>query len=234
MAMTLNEMFTFVRTHVDADTTDAPDSTLTVYARIAYNDILSRRDSWPHMEVTYTFNTISNQSDYPFTSFLPSGDLEVVSAVIDRSQLSRRLAWMSQGDADLAFGSSSTLVSKQAYGWCVKGNNTLVLFPTPNDGGKPYTVRGYRTPAVWPTSAGSVPDLPGTLHEMIAIFMIAQYYLAQEDAPLAQFYLGEYDRMAENFAKGEVTMNNKARPMIMGGQQKFGSTFMDRARGAAE
>ncbi len=234
MAMTLSEMFSFVRTHVDADATDAPDSTLTVYARIAYNDILSRRGSWPHLEATYTFDTVANESDYPFANFLPSGDLEVVSAVIDRSQLSRRLVWMSQGDADLAFGSSSTLASKQAYGWCVKGNNTLVLFPTPNDSGKPYTVRGYRAPAVWPGPAGSIPDLPGTLHEMIAIFMIAQYYLAQEDAPLAQFYLGEYDRMAENFVKGEVTMNNKARPMIMGGQQFHGSTFMRRARGAAE
>ena len=40
--MTFDEMCAFVRTHADADSIDAPTSSLTVYARMAYNDILAR------------------------------------------------------------------------------------------------------------------------------------------------------------------------------------------------
>ena len=58
---TFQDMLDFVRAQADADEDDAPTAVLTVNARIAYNDILSRQASWDHLEAHYTFDSVADQ-----------------------------------------------------------------------------------------------------------------------------------------------------------------------------
>lgn len=230
--MTLQQLRDFVRTHSDADTTDAPDGLLDVYARIGYNDILARRNSWPHLNVEYTFTTVNGQDRYAFSGF-STNDLELVAAVIDSTNFGRRLIYMSQSDADLAFGQPLAIKSEVATAYSVV-DDEIVLYPTPGVGGKQYTVRGVRKAAVWPSSAGSVPDLPEPLHEAIAWFMLSNYFLSQEDTQLAGVYLNEYNAMVDRFTKNESVKEFSGRPLVMGGQNFVQPTFTRWVRGMLE
>lgn len=231
MTMTITEMRDFVRTHADATTTDAPDSSLDVYARIAYNDIHTRTN-FPMLQSKYTFTTVANQQDYLFTSIAP-GDLDKVTSIIDTTNLGRRLIFMARSDADLAFGAPIGATSQIATAFTVE-NGVISLFPKPSVSGVSYTVRGLRAPTAWPGAAGSSPDLPAVLHEAIAWFMLSSYYMSQEDVNLAGVYLQEYEQMVNKFVRSESFRDFGQRNGIMGGQNYFLPTFGRWVRGMVE
>jgi hypothetical protein len=210
---TLQELRDFVRTHADADSTDAPDSSLDVYARIAYNDIHTRT-SFPQLQVTYTFTTVAGQQDYLFAGI---GALDKVTSIIDTTNLGRRLIYMSESDADLAFGAPIGATSEVANAYTVV-NGVLKLYPKPSVTGKLYTVRGLRTPNTWPNGAGSTPDLPVVLHDAIAWYMLSSYFMSQEDLQMAGMYLREYEAMVDKFVRNESFKDYGARNHVMGGQ----------------
>jgi hypothetical protein len=216
MAMTLQQLRDFVRTHADADTVDAPDSTLDIYARIAYNDIIARRNAWPHLTVSYTLTTVANQSVYPFSGFSTT-NMNMVTSVFDSTNLGRRLIYMSQSDADIAFGAPVGIRTEYASAYTVI-NDGVQLFPTPSVSGRIYTVRGFRDPVTWPNGVSSTPDLPDVLHEAIAWYMLSSYFMSQEDTPLAGIYLSEYNVMVDRFLRAETTKEYSGRVLVMGGQ----------------
>lgn len=208
--MTLEQMRAFVRTHADADTADAPDETLDVYARIAYNDILARRNGWPHLATTQTLTTVAGQREYV-------SPVDLLSAVIDTTSIGRRLIFITPQDADVAFGIPVGVSSGVATAYSVS-YNTISLYPTPGVSGKTYAIRGFRAPDSWPGASGSAPDLPDALHEAICWFMLSSYFMAQEDTQLAGVYMGEYNQMVDRFVRNETTREYQARPLVMGGQ----------------
>lgn len=229
--MTFDEMCAFVRTHADADTIDAPTSSLTVYARMAYNDILARRSGWPHLEVAYTLTTAANQPEYAFTTF-SSPDLDVLTGVIDNANMGRRLVAITRADADLLYSNTSAVGASNAVHYTLRGSN-VVLFPMPT-AIKTYLVRGYRAPAEWPTAAGSIPDLPRVFDEAICWFMLSQYYLSQEDAQLASMYMNEYQQQADRWVRSESMKTQTSKPNIMGGANVGVGGFTRRVRGMLE
>jgi hypothetical protein len=231
MAMSLQEMRDFVRIHADADPVDAPNATLDVYARIAYNDILSRT-SWPHFSVEYTLNTIAGQSMYSFATFSQT-NMDEITAVVDRTILGRRLVYMSQSDADVAFGQPVGAQSEVANAFTVV-NDSLILYPTPSTTGKQYAVRGRRQPAVWPTNSDSVPDLPGQLHEAIAWYMLSSYFMSLEDPQMAGVYMNEYEGMVRRHTRNYAIREYKARPLVIGGQNYPQPDFTRWVRGQLE
>ena len=231
MAMTLADLQTFVRTHADADVEDAPNSSLEVYGRIAYRDILARLKSWPHLNATRTFTTVAGTSSYS-TASLTGGDLESVFSIVDSSSIGRRLIYMTQDDADVAYGTSIATTSGTATAFSISNGN-IILYPIPSDA-RTYTVRGNRAPVAWPNGAGSVPDLPDPLHEAIAWYMLSSYFMAQEDTQLAGAYLTEYEQMVERHMRNESTKEFSPRVMVMGGQNYRAPSFGRWVRGMLE
>lgn len=229
MAMTLDEMKTFVRTHADTDDIDAPNGTLDVYARIAYNDIHTRTN-FPLLQTSDTFATVANVAEYPFTGI---GDFDKISSVIDSENLGRRLIYISESDGDLAFGAPVGMSSEVATAYTVV-NSTIKLYPKPSTTGKVYTVRGLRKPAAWPAGAGSTPDLPDALHEAIAWYMLSSYYMSQEDLQLAGTYMREYEQMVDRFVRNESFKDFGARNHVMGGQNYYAPNFTRWVRGMLE
>lgn len=229
--MTFDEMQTFVRTHADADTTDGPSSSLTVYARMAYNDILTRGSGWPHLEVARTLTTVVNQDAYNFTAFdVP--DLDILTGVIDQTGLGRRLVAITRQDADILYGGPTSAGSTTAVHYTIIGDS-VVLFPRPTSV-KNYLVRGFRTPATWPGAGGSSPDLPRMFDESICWFMLSNYFLAQEDTPLASMYMNEYQQQVDRQIRSEMGKGALPRPNIMGGANRVDRSFMRRVQGMLE
>lgn len=230
MAVSFGDMLDFVRTQADADITDAPDALLQVHARIAYNDILSRRNSWDHLDANYTFNTVAAQQDYALDS-IDAGDLDsVYSVTYNQNGVVNRLTYVTMSDAELAYGSDSYVGIPYAY---TVRNGVLTVFPRP-DGVYTVRVRGRRTPAVWPNGIGSFPDLPDELHDAISWYMLSGYYMSQEDPAMAGVYLQEYNSQVDKFIQGITGKHANPRPKIMGGA-RYGSTrFMDRVKGMLE
>ena len=231
MTMSLQDMRDFVRNQADAEIVDAPDVTLDVYARLAYNDIHSRCNL-PTLQVTYNVTTVAGQKEYAFTT-IPSGDLDRITSVVDLTNLGRRLVFMTKSDADVIYGSPVGMTSDLATAFAVE-NGKLTIYPTPQTSGKVYSVRGIRNPTAWPTSAGSVPDLPASLHEAVAFYMLAMYYLSQEDTNLHQVYLGDYERMVERFIRNESFRDFSNRNNVMGGQNFSPVSFTRWVRGNLE
>lgn len=229
MAMTLEDMRTFVRAHADTDNIDAPDATLDVYARIAYNDIHTRTN-FPLLQTTDTFTTVANVSEYSFASI---GDFDKITAVLDSQNLGRSLIYISESDGDLAFGAPVGMSSEVATAYTVV-NGVIKLYPKPSTTGKVYTVRGLRKPAAWPAGAGSSPDLPDALHDAIAWYMLSSYYMSQEDVQLAGVYLREYEDMVTKFSRNESFKDFGARNQIMGGQNYYAPNFTRWVRGMLE
>lgn len=237
MVMTLDQMRAFVRAHADADTADAPDETLDVYARIAYNDILARHNGWPHLLDAWTLTTVAGQREYD-TAGMPvtsgsAATVDIVSSVLDTTLVGRRLIYISMSDADTAFGIPVGTRSEVATAYSIQGSQ-VVLFPTPSTTGKTYVVRGFRTPTAWPGAAGSVPDLPGSLHEAICWYMLSSYFMAQEDPQLAGVYMNEYQSMVDRHGKNETAKEYQGRPLVMGGQNYRAPDFSRWVRGMLE
>lgn len=233
MGMTFADMAGFVRTQADADSTDAPDDMLTVHARIAYHDILSRKSGWDHLEVKYTLLTVASQAEYAFTSLSGGTDMERVYSIASSDALRRRLTFVTRQDAEQLFGFTDQEVTiPAAY---TVYNDKIVLFPTPS-GAVTLNVRGFRQAAAWPNGSASEPDLPKEFHEAIAWYMLSGYYMAQEDAQMAGMYLNEYQMMVERILAGQSNLHQSPRPRIMGGQNvgALRRTFSDRIAGMLE
>lgn len=229
--MTFDEMVVFVRAQADADATDAPDSMLQVHARVAYNDILSRKTSWDHLEVVYTETCVADQSDYPFSAF-STGDMDRVYQVTYMAGAIRhRLTYMTRQDAELQYGLSTNVGIPQAY---TVYNDRLVLYPTPS-AAFDLVINGFRTAVAWPAGSASAPDLPSEFHDAIAWYMLSGYYMSQEDPQIAGVYSNEYQQQVDRLLNGVSSKTMSPRPLIMGGARNSGrGTFLDFMKGQLE
>jgi len=205
-------MMVFVRAQADTDSADAPDTTLTVYARAAYQHIQALVWPWPQNKVTGDLTSVASQAEYAFTS-LSVPTFEYVTSVtrgdtileyVSPEQYRRILA------SDPSASADSTL-------YTVDGTS-IRLWPTPSVAGLVYVVTGFRDFVVWP-SGSSEPDLPRGFDEPICWYMLSKYYMSQEDIQLSQNYLGMFEmavsRQIEAALRGSAM---SAGPMIFGNQ----------------
>jgi hypothetical protein len=185
--MNLVELATFVRRQVDADTDDAPLDNLEIYARAAYNDIVRRRNNWPHKYVETTLVTNPGQRDYSLQE-LGAGNFETVTGVV--SDKLGNLTIFPRHDMVAAFGFVNP--NKAIPQFVSVGPQFISFYPTPISSLE-YRVLGYAKFVEWP-SDGSSPDLPSDFDYPIAWAMCRDYYLSQEEPDMAVMY----DRRYEN------------------------------------
>lgn len=209
--MNLSEMSTFVRDQAQTDSEDAPDSTLTVYARAAYRDIQSRVPVWPDKREDFTFTTVADQAYYTFNTFTAT-NLEFVSSVRDEDGLLRLVG---QDDYYRLVTSSSGTAS-EATVYAVNDVAGLWLWPTPS-AARQYTVNGIRSFTAWP-SGSNEPDLPRGFDEVICWYMLGRYYQSQEDLEMAQMYMRDYEvALSRQIEEALRSSKSTAGPMIFGG-----------------
>lgn len=247
--MTLQELRNFVRTHADTDVTDAPDSSLDTYYRMAHYDITQRIDfqvSTYRRSTTASLTTTANESIYTNLADVTAGYVwntdEVYSAFEPWDVLGVSysggavndypLVYVTVEDGERMFASSATAEKAIAYSVL---NGNIILYPTPSTSGVTYHVLCQPDLTLdVVTGAGDSPNLPEALHPAVAWYMLSQYYLAQEDTQLAGIYMQEYEMMVERYKRYNAARDFSKRVNVIGGQNVRPMGFMRFVRGALE
>lgn len=226
--MNLSEMITFVRTHADTDSTDAPDASLEVYARAAYNDIRRRVSQWIDNSDQDTLTTVADTASYALSG-LTNGDIEYVTGVVGPTETLQYVTW--DHYLQMEDGPDVDYSTSEADYYTVR-NDTIWLFPKPSSAGVAYTVYGYRGFNTWPDGSAE-PDLPREFDEVICWYMLSRYYMAQEDVELAQLYLRDYETGVNRFIAAAMRQDSHS-PKIWGGARPRRMGYADWVRRMTE
>jgi hypothetical protein len=211
--MNLSEMSTFVRAQADTDEVDAPDATLTVYARAAYRDIQARVFGWPDKRTTFQVTTVAGTSSYGMSGLTPATMDFLISAVIDDDVLVYASPERMRELRTRQASSGSPTV------YTVDGSD-IVFWPTPS-AAETVSFTGYRDFLEWP-SGSDEPDLPRGFDEVICWYMLSRFYQAQEDLELADMYMRDYNiGVNQQIEKALRTSTLTAGPMIFGGDPEL-------------
>lgn len=207
MALSLDQIRTYVRTHIDLDDEDLPDSLLDLFIREGSKRIEKASSRWPFYESAWTLATVAGQRDYPFSAI--GTDLDQIAAVAhDQAPLE----YIGSDLYSILNPVSATSQSRpQRFAWW---NSTLSLWPTP-DAAYTLYIRGYRKPTDWVSNgAGAQPDLPDELHNTVATWALAKAYIQQEDPELGQLYERQFvDELTE--FKRRIAETPHPQPLVL-------------------
>lgn len=205
--MDLQAIRDFVRTHMDLDTEDLPDSMLDTFCREASRKIERMEKRWPMYEKSWTLVTAAGTSTYDISALAP--DLREISAVTSDRE---RLRWLGPDEARMGFLGDTTQNRPRAWS---QWGSSITLYPIP-DGVHTLYIEGYRKPADWVTQgAGAEPDMDSDLHLTLATWVLSRAYAQQEDMEIASYFAQAFDNELETFRRRLVD-TPPAQPLILG------------------
>lgn len=206
--MDLQAIRTYVRTHMDLDSEDLPDSLLDLFAREASKKVERAEKRWPFYAVTYALTTTADTADYALSS-ISTGDLREVVAITSTTLPLQWLGPDQASDAYLRYTGTGEPVKWSQWG------STVTLYPTP-DASYTLTARGYRTPTDWVAAgAGGEPDMDDDLHMTVATWVLSRAYAQQEDTELAAYFAQVFDAELEAFRR-RIVDSPPPQPLILG------------------
>ncbi len=194
MAMNLQQIRDYVRSHLDIEVEDLPDILIDVMIREGSKRIERAEERWPFYETQYDLQTVAGQRDYPFA------DIDVNLREIHGIRGEQwELRWIGVDTGDKRWSRNLQQTSEPSH--YTVWNETLRLYPDP-DGAYDMIVRAYRAPTDWVSQgAGAEPDMPDELHNTVAMWALSRAYYQQEDLELGAIYerlfadeLGEFRR----------------------------------------
>jgi hypothetical protein len=156
------------------------------YINTAYQDIQNLHSNWNFLRKDIAFNTIENVNNYFDTSIdlsdYGSWSLDTMRVYLTSSSAANEVhmtpvEWDDFRDMFL-FGASRSQVGMPIY-ICEKPDNSLILYPTPND---IYTVNGeyYREPFTLVLDIDK-PAFPTRFH-MVIVWRALMYFATQLNA----------------------------------------------------
>lgn len=209
MALSLDDIRTFIRSHLDLDTDDLPDALVDVFIREGSKRVEKAHTRWPFYEATWPLTTVAGTASYAYASI--DSTLDQIAAV---SGADFELQWIGY---DLY--TANTQVLSNASGkprFYSTWGSKLYLAPKP-DAAYALTVRGYRKASDWMAGgAGALPDLPDELHNTVALWALAKAYAQQEDPEMASYYERQYIDELNGFMR-RIVETPHAQPLVMGG-----------------
>jgi hypothetical protein len=180
--MNLQEMRDLVRTQLDLDDTDLPDTLLDAYIQEGYDRVLNLEQRWPFFEHRWIIDVPADgRAQMPVDSRF----LEMLLGSNGRllRPLSPRLSVMS-----FPLG----LTPNGTPGFWSSYNRTLVISP-PTGTASTVTAYGYRQGDAWLTAgASSNCDCDRRLHIPICWYACSLGYAQQEDEVLEITYLNRF------------------------------------------
>lgn len=209
MAMSVQELRTYVRTFLDTDALDLPDELLDTFRIEATDQITKSSDRWSFYEQEFTFTTIDAQEEYPLHGSSGVADTlawfyAVVGPRWELNQIGHQ-----QARRRWAFSNSRTEPTHFSV-W----RDSIWLWPVPN-GAYELTLIGYRKP-VNATDAAGYPDVPDEFHPIIAKWMLGMAYQQQDDTSSSQILLSEASQQIENIRRRYETVQ-RGGPAVLGG-----------------
>lgn len=195
MSMTVQALRDYVRTHLDTDSTELPDSLLDAYMNEAIDQIARSEQRWQFFETVWSFSTVGQQRAYPLSGIDSTVD-EVIAVQGPRWRLDPHAHELMQEQYEFSNWSSEPRFWSQWGG-------SLYLWPTPS-GVYSMSVRGYRKP-VPPSGAAATPDLPAEMHDLVGTFMLARAYQQQDDEVMSDRFMQAFEQGLNRFRKRYVS-----------------------------
>lgn len=207
--LTKAEILQTVRDITELDSTDVPDSLLTLYLRDGYNRIVDLERRWPFLEVSFTLTTVADQQSYTVNDFTAHDIREVIS-VVDPNNI--RLSYIDYSEAEAQFLTPATPVGRPTFFsfWA----DQIHFFPRPTEA-YALTVRAYRHPTDWVT-AGTTPDGPDGFDLPLVYYVVSRVYQSQEEIGVAN----EYERSfadAISLARRDIMRPQSYSPVVLAG-----------------
>ena len=215
--MTASEIRDFVRTSLDVEVEDIPNTMLNVWMNDAVTRIISYFDESPtFLQVEYSFVTVPGQQSYNLDTTeglkVPQ-PLQVVDEV--RGPLFSLTPRQHRQVRESYRVDSPTGRPQEFSFW----GRDLYLWPTPI-AEETFHVLGIRKPDWnWITGSG-FPDLPEEFHALVAHWALARAYAQQDDPDMANFFRGEFAGTLTSIASRFVA-NATALPMVMNGGRRL-------------
>lgn len=209
MALTLQQIRDYVRTHIDIEVEDIPDTLMDVFIREGSKRIERAEDRWPFFEKVFPLTTVAAQRDYLFVTDI-AADLQSIHSIRGEQWELKNLG-VDQGDRRWPRNIQQTAEPSHYAVW----NKTLRLYPDPNDA-YDLLIRGYRTPTDWVTAgAGSTPDLPDELHNTVALWALSRAYNQQEDPELGAVYERMFSDELNEYRRRIAADDARPQPIVL-------------------
>lgn len=215
-AKTRAQLRALVRTQLDMDVIELPDSLIDPWLEDALERSLATDDRWPGFEYEWTFTTVAGQVGYTKAS-LAAADVstyaidQVVSVMdITSSTAPFELKAISQDRAKALFGLGVGGGGVPAYWSEWAGKVNLWLAPSV---GRSVRVYGYRKP-LWLTGDAVVPDCDDRMHLSLFFFACSMAYAQQEDEVLSAEYLKHW-QAALTQAHKKIMAAPQRRPVVL-------------------
>lgn len=215
MAVTLNQLRAQVRSMVDLDEVDLPNSVIDQFAREGFQRIYSLERRWPHLQKSYALRTVANQRAYPIENI---GDIREIISVVDTSPSGSRLTLISYENAEEVWLGNTDTPSRPYFFsfW----EDKIHFFPKP-DTQYVFSVRAYRNPSyTWLDNPEETIDLDEWFHGILPYFVIARVYQRQEDSDLSAMYMRSFEE-GVGLARRDLMKASSAQPVVMSSGRRY-------------
>lgn len=203
--LTLSDIRSRAREVAEVSSADVSDALMDLFIRDGYNRIIDLERRWPFLEVSFTMDTVANQTAYTIDDFTSDNIREVVS-IVDPDHV--RLDFVSYEIAEETFVTNDAPSGRPMFAshWA----DQIHLFPIPKD---VYTlnVRAYREPTDW-IAAGTSPDGVEAFDLALIDYAVSRSYKMQEAfQPAQEFERSFNDTVA--FARRDVMKADSYAPV---------------------
>ena len=216
-AMDLSTIRAFVRTSLDTDSDELPDSLLDVFIGEGFNNLIEASTKWSFYAVEDTLSSVAGQQEYNIAGVDALRDNAFTYAYRSITDV-RGETWSLRPLQHAAIRASMRVDSPataRPWGFSEHGDS-IFLWPIP-DGVYAFEVSGFRAPIDWVAlGAGSEPDAPVEFHEVVAYHALARGFAQQLDLETASYYSQMFDRRVAQLVK-RYTSKRTAGPFVQNG-----------------
>jgi len=205
---------TSVRAITDLTTDDLSNSTLYLYLKNGYQQLMASQRRWPWLEASATLNTVIGQRAYPLSAI--GADWREVISIINPTT-PHTFQWIDYPAAERVWMGTRDVAGIPLY-WS-KWEENICLFPKPV-AVYALLVRGYRKTVDWTAGDAIEADLDVRLQPALIDFVISEIYKLQEDVQMSQFYHAAYTETVGRVSV-DVMREPAAGPLVLSSGNKL-------------
>lgn len=216
-----------VRTIMDLDATEMPDTTIDIFIKEAWKNVENSELRWPFFDAEWSLATVVGTYKYTMTTIkgATANTPRTISAIYGTD---RMLEWLPHDEARRRWMpniASNTGTPR----WWSAFNSTIYLWPKPT-AIETLVYVGYRKGNDWFTTGTDPPDCPDQLHNAILLWTLGQAYAQQEDYESAGYYNNKAVREVALATAQIMKTPDDDTGLVVGGSSNFSAGLPSRLR----
>lgn len=226
-SQTLDGIRNGIRTIMDLDTTEMPNTTVDLFIKEAWKRIENAERRWPFFDAEWSLDTAVGDYKYTLTDIkgVTANTPLKIKAIYGTD---RMLCWLPHDEARRRYMPNIASNTGTPQYWSAF-NSTIYLWPTPT-AIETLVYVGYRKGNDWFTAGADVPDCPDSLHNAIFMWSLAQAYAQQEDYESASYYNGKAVQEVQAATEQIMQTPDDDTGLVIGGTSRYSGRIPNRLR----